>query len=302
MQWGNALKFLSRVSVYPQYLKKGGLIVFWLLKDWICSPKLRIHFSTSHWEDSIRRYLRWTKHEIVFDDLKRIDSQSVDLVVPLGMADMEFVAQNRDEFGNYLLPIPNQETIGLLNDKGKFSDWLLNSKYKKHALQEKRDLPFFLKPVTGAWGEGCHAVTSQADFDKHKQLIQSDDFICQELVYGDTEYATHFMLNNGEVLNHLCIEYRFDSDTPVKGVGNIVSKVIARDKFLPEWKSMLLDIKYSGICCLNYKVSDGVPKLMEINPRFGGSLAEFFFSFIYAISRHAKSKNANHGDTSEHVL
>lgn len=254
------------------------------------SPKLRIHFTESRWEGSIRRYLRWTKHEVVFENIGAINSHSTDLVVPLSMADVEFVSQNRDEFQNYLLPVTDQQSIDMLNNKQRFSEWLLNSKYKKHAIQEKRDLPFFLKPITGAWGEDCHAVLDKDDFDRHKHLIQSDDFICQELVFGDTEYATHFLLKNGKVLNQLCIEYRFDSDTPVKGTGNITSKVIAEDKFLSDWKPMLLDMNYSGICCLNYKIHNGVPKIMEINPRFGGSLSEFFFCFIYAISQLARSK------------
>ncbi len=35
-----------------------------------------------------------------------------------------------------------------------------------------------------------------------------------------------------------------------------------------------------GLCCFNYKVIDDNPYLLEINPRFGGSLSSFFFSFI----------------------
>ncbi len=32
--------------------------------------------------------------------------------------------------------------------------------------------------------------------------------------------------------------------------------------------------------CINYKVVNGQPVIFEINPRFGGSLSLFFFSFL----------------------
>jgi predicted ATP-grasp superfamily ATP-dependent carboligase len=35
---------------------------------------------------------------------------------------------------------------------------------------------------------------------------------------------------------------------------------------------------------VNYKVVRGLPYILEINPRFGGSLTPYFFSFI----RHLK--------------
>ncbi|MGH8049795.1 MAG: hypothetical protein ACREPB_03945, partial [Arenimonas sp.] len=33
-------------------------------------------------------------------------------------------------------------------------------------------------------------------------------------------------------------------------------------------------------CCFNYKVRDGQAMILEINPRFGGSLCQYFISFI----------------------
>ena len=32
------------------------------------------------------------------------------------------------------------------------------------------------------------------------------------------------------------------------------------------------DLDYTGTCCINYKLADGVPMLFEINPRFGATL------------------------------
>lgn len=213
-----------------------------------------------------------------------------DLVVPLSMVDVEYVTQNRDDFQKYLLPIPDLQTVSLCDNKNLFNDWLLNSEFKKHAIAEKQDPPFFLKPRIGAWGTDCTAILNNVDFDKHSQQIRSDEFVCQELIFGDTEYATHFVLEDGKTVNHLCIEYRFDTETPVKGSDTILSKLIVRDKFLPVWERLFLEKKFSGMCCLNYKISDGVPKILEINPRFGGSLAEHFICFVYSISQLARSR------------
>ena len=40
------------------------------------------------------------------------------------------------------------------------------------------------------------------------------------------------------------------------------------------------EVGFEGLCCVNYKYRDGIPKILEINPRMGGSLARFFFSFL----------------------
>lgn len=35
---------------------------------------------------------------------------------------------------------------------------------------------------------------------------------------------------------------------------------------------ILRALDYEGTCCFNYKFADGIPMILEINPRFGASI------------------------------
>lgn len=52
------------------------------------------------------------------------------------------------------------------------------------------------------------------------------------------------------------------------------------DPFLLLWDRLLDTLGFEGLCCINYKLNNGRPLLLEINPRFGGSLGEYFFAFL----------------------
>lgn len=65
-----------------------------------------------------------------------------------------------------------------------------------------------------------------------------------------------------------------------KGQTDNLFKVIHRCPYLDLFAEILRTIQFEGLCCVNYKVAQGQPYLLEINPRFGGSLAPYFFSFI----------------------
>jgi len=41
---------------------------------------------------------------------------------------------------------------------------------------------------------------------------------------------------------------------------------------LPELGAILPSLRYEGLCCFNYKMDNGVLVVLELNPRFGGSL------------------------------
>ena len=64
---------------------------------------------------------------------------------------------------------------------------------------------------------------------------------------------------------------------------------VNHDKFLNDFENILSLMNYQGICCFNYKILDGKPKIFEINPRFGGTMPYFIdqgiHSYIKATSR-----------------
>ena len=106
------------------------------------------------------------------------------------------------------------------------------------------------------------------------------EYVLQEFIVGNREYALHLLVKNGKIVKDICIEYHFTHDYPIKNKDTPTARCIIEEPFLDTWQPLLELINFEGICCINYKIKNGQPKLLEINPRIGGSLCEYLFSFV----------------------
>jgi hypothetical protein len=275
------------------FTRKTFLIAAWLVRDWIGSRKIHLHFSPSSWEKNIRRFMRFSKHKVTFGPLEGQEARQADMVVPLALMDVFYMADNAGEFPRNCIPPPNKCAVELMHDKIRFNQWLSGGRFNSMSLKDATKPPLFLKPKEGECGNNCVAILNREDAERHAAMLDSPDFLKTEILYSKFEYATHLVFDKGQILAGLCVVYEFTSETGVKGTDEVVSIKITRDRFLDQWRELLRELDYAGICCVNYKVIDTIPKLMEINPRFGGSLAEYFFAFIYPLLRSAKDSKAS---------
>ena len=76
------------------------------------------------------------------------------------------------------------------------------------------------------------------------------------------------------------LRYTFYDEIPINGKSGFAYTRIAKCKCLATFSSILTAIGYEGLCCFDYKIANGKPKIFEINPRFGGSLGNYLFSFL----------------------
>jgi len=126
----------------------------------------------------------------------------------------------------------------------------------------------------------CYVVRDLKDELTFSQQINDPAYFCQELIPGSSEFATHILFMGGRIVKALNVRYEFETETPIKGQNHFLYTVIHRCPYLKLFARMLRAIDFEGLCCVNYKVEGGRPLLLEINPRFGGSLAPYFFSFL----------------------
>lgn len=252
-----------------------------LLCDWASSRQVRILCSESGWNGEMMRTLKYTKHRVTFGEIRAFKGEAFDIVVPLSIEDTLFLADNRGAFPNNRFPVTERKVVELLDDKTAFNDFLIKEGFHEWIPAVGVDTPpFILKRKTGAYGNGCHYVDTDTALKKFGDELGSADYFTQSMVPGRHEYATHVLVKDGRILDHLCIEYSFDHEFPIKGQDPARCIRIVRERHLEKWQRLLSLIGYSGLCCVNYKYKDGVPLLFEINPRFGGSLAIFFFAFL----------------------
>jgi predicted ATP-grasp superfamily ATP-dependent carboligase len=102
------------------------------------------------------------------------------------------------------------------------------------------------------------------------------DYVIQEYVHTDTEYAGYFVVKNGKIVYSFAYSRYYGNRIYIKGDSQdntVQIKTDIEEKYLKIFEKFLKPIKFTGPCCIDYKIDCGKLKLIEINPRIGGSLS-----------------------------
>jgi hypothetical protein len=260
---------ISRSYVFPDRKKK---ILF---------------FRTTHWERIITDGFNDTPHEIAFKDFppRNINFRDYDLIVPQSLRDVRYLDEMRNLISDNPIPIPSMESILLCDDK-----YLLNKSLTANGFGHfipkmggALTYPYMLKVKTGERSDGCHLISDQQQEQALSNILTHPDYFTQDFIKGSYEHATHILFKNQRIVRALSVEYKFHSETPIKSKDKLIYTMICHCPYLDVFAAMLSSIGFNGLCCINYKVCDNHPFVLEINPRFGYSLCPHFYSFI----RHA---------------
>jgi len=247
--------------------------------------RMKILFSQRQdFEKYIKEGFCDSPHEIAFKDLPP-NIKEYDLVVPLSLGDLKYLHTVRDLMINNPIPIPSLECISLCDDK-----YLLNKSLEAngfgHFLPKvggALTYPYILKKRIDEGGRNSHLISDKQQEQALSDVLTHPEYFSQSFMRGSYEYATHILFKNRRIVHSINIEYKFSSETPIKGKDKPIYTMICHCPYLDLFSNVLRSIGFNGLCCINYKVCDNHPFILEINPRFGGSLCSFFFSFI----RHA---------------
>ncbi len=246
-------------------------------------PKMKILFPPkSERENNIRQGFRFSKHQIEFNELSPENISKSDLIVPLAMWELRDMIKVAHLLKNNPIPIPSLQAVNICDDKYLFIQTLEQKGfgYVLPKIGHPLPYPYMLKKKVAQSGDDCFIISTPEREKELEALINSPEFFCQEIVQGKNEYATHILFKNHKIVSSININYVFANDTFVKGKDKFICTKICKCPYLDTFAAILEAIGFEGLCCFNYKVIDGKPLVLEINPRFGGSLSTFFFSFI----------------------
>ena len=218
----------------------------------------------------------------------------------------EMIKRNLQDFIPKLYDFPNspqaeqkqsQKIMQSINmQRCKSSQYILNKcplsikSTKIDAIEDKEEYfhfepikyPCILKKRKSVWGIGTFIIDNESDF-KSVDLIKSnicEDYLLCEPILGNTEYGTHVLAANGEILFCRSAQYIFDSDVYVFGQKKIYdrSSFVSLEEIYPEVfdniKLIVKTFNCSGFICIDHKIVENKIKIFEINPRIGGSLAK----------------------------
>jgi hypothetical protein len=254
------------------------------IPDW-CK---RILFSKRDaWESSIRQdFASFPKVKIEFSDLSVDAVARADIVVPYELSDLLWLAERPELTENKRIPIPSSQVVEICHNKLLFNSKLIGLGFKNLLPETHISLepPFIVKPQEGESSDGVFFVSSHEILERNAEEINKGKNVKQEFIRGKYEYATHMIMRNGELLAELTIQYRFNSEYPVKGKTPEMWRRAVKCPEIKKLVQILLAIGYEGICCFNYKIADGQLKLIELNPRFGGSLTPYFTHMLSMIA------------------
>lgn len=245
--------------------------------------KKRILFSREQdLEKNIKDGFYDSPHEIAFEDFPPRNIKNYDLIVPLTLPDLKSLNEVRNLILDNPIAIPSMECILLCDDK-----YLLNkslaSKGFGHFLPREGGAPtypYILKKRIDLSGKNSHLISDKQQEQVFSDISTHPEYFSQTFIKGSYEYATHILFKNQRIVHSMNIEYKFNTETPIKGKDKPMYTMICHCPYLDVFAAMLTSIGFNGLCCINYKVCDNHLFLLEINPRFGGSLSRHFFSFI----------------------
>ncbi len=248
--------------------------------------RLRILFSDlPGWQPFIEQGFRGSPHAVAFSDLAQAPLETFDLVVPLTVPDLLYLDGVRPRLSRSPLPIPSADAVRLCDDKPRLNAALAASGFAAHLPGASRvgEYPYIIKKRQAAGGLDCHLVASPQDEAACAALLDDPAYFCQAFIPGRREFAAHLLLVDGQVRASLNVQYVFTRQAPIKGQDLAYYTTVEPCPHIPLFTAMLNAIGFSGLCCVNYKVDARQILLLEINPRFGGSLGPFFFTFIPAL-------------------
>ena len=145
------------------------------------------------------------------------------------------------------------------------------------------DFPAIVKTRKGGGSNGVFVVRSVDDVrrvlaDLQAEAAEAVDDVCndtsdpmlQEMIPGQI-FDVPFLAQNGKVVAHI-VQYR-ERMLPVNGGSGMINKTCDHDRVREEAFRLVEAIGWDGIGLVEFKLdADGNPRLMELNPKFWGTL------------------------------
>jgi len=251
-------------------------------------PRVRILFSDMRdVKSSIAQFFGHTRHEISFGAFEPKALADYDVLVPLNLSDLRQLQALAHLARHNALPIPSADTVALCDDKLAFNRFLIHKGLGEFvpAILEHPEPPYVLKKRVSDRGRDAHVVFHKAEEAALLRGASPQDYFRQAFIEGAYEYATHALFLRGRLVRSLTIRYDMGKLAPIKGVDQPKRQRIVCCPFLDTFSQILSAVGFEGLCCIDFKVRGGRLRIMELNPRFGGSLCPYFFSFVRSLPR-----------------
>ena len=169
-------------------------------------------------------------------------------------------------------------------------------------LSYKGTFPIVLKPAISSGSRGLYIINDDESLKAASKVVFKNHkkYLLQDFIPADNTVGVNAILDEQSNVK-AAFSYKRIREFPRRG-GPSVLRESTYDKKLIEIATVFLKkLKWKGVAMLEFKIDsrDNIPKLMEINPRFWGSLALPIFAgvdfpfIMYCLARGENIKPIN---------
>jgi predicted ATP-grasp superfamily ATP-dependent carboligase len=233
--------------------------------------------------------------DIFIDDIINfINNYKVDVLIPIGISTCVAVSKNKQKLSKYVkLAVADYNIFKIAHDKSKTLEaarkvgvpipksFICNSYSDAEKYAPEIGYPLILKARKGSAYSGIMLIKNKEELkEKYTKLITAkienkhiydhDNPLIQEFIPGDI-YDVCVFAENGKILSSLS-QKRLRT-LPVNGGGGIRNITTWDEELIKYAKKLINEINYHGPAQIEFKLDhNGQPRLMEINPKFWGTL------------------------------
>lgn len=221
--------------------------------------------------------------------IQKAKERAFNILFPIDERTMNPVTKHLTELKKYLhVPVVEYPTYMIARDKWQTAEtaqkvgipapktWCFFSVDEMHDKRNEVQFPCVIKPRSSTGSRGIRYVSTPKDFDRcYHEVHRAYPFpLVQEFLPpgGDT-FGVEMLVDHGNVVAHFM--HRRLREFPVQGGPSTLRESVYDKELVQKAERLLTSIGWHGVAMVEFKVDprDGISKLMEINPKFWGSIA-----------------------------
>ncbi|MDO8725111.1 MAG: ATP-grasp domain-containing protein [Candidatus Methanoperedens sp.] len=219
--------------------------------------------------------------------IEYLEKDKYDIIIPVGDKPTEIISKYKDILSEYTsVPVPDFENFIQARDKAQTLKKAINIgipcpiTYFEEVKGVKEiptaiKFPLIIKPCSSSGSIGISYVATPKDFmTKYTETKQMFGIpLVQEYIpSGGAGYGVSMLFNKGEPI--ASFTHKRLREYPISGGPSTLRESVNFHEIETHAMKILKSLNWHGVAMVEFKIDprDNTPKLMEINPRFWGSL------------------------------
>jgi predicted ATP-grasp superfamily ATP-dependent carboligase len=219
-----------------------------------------------------------------------LSQKAYQMLLPMEDPTIALLAQHLDTFARYtyipIVPFKKWENAHRKDNVLQLAEklgipipktWFIKDLADLQTITEGLPYPVVIKPTKSSGAVGVSYPKNSSELIKNYLSVHNRfPFpLIQELIPPEgTGYGASFLFNEKGQVKASFVHKRL-REYPTTGGASTLRESVKRNDILEMGRSLLEALEWFGVAMVEFKLDprDGIPKLMEINPRFWGSLS-----------------------------